>query len=104
MSKIDKIKIDKLIHKLGLKYNMRDEDMKELIESPYLFTHEKLKELDLSNVQSEKELDKLKTNFLYKAFGRLYVSFPLIARRNKQREKKINLNKNGRKTDESNTG
>ena len=93
MSKIDKIKVDALIHSIGLKYNMQDADIKALVESPYLFTHETLKTLDVSEVKTEEELGELKTNFLYKSFGKIFVSFPLINRRNKQRENLINLNK-----------
>lgn len=93
MSKIDKIKVDALIHSLGLKYNLRDEDMKELVNSPFLFTYEQLKELDVSEVKTEEDLEKLKTSFLYKSFGKVFVSFPLINRRNKQRDNIIKLNK-----------
>lgn len=93
MSKLDKIKVDALIHSLGLKHNMRDEDMRELVNSPYLFTYEKLKELNIDDVKTEEDLAELKTSFLYKSFGKVFVSFPLINRRNKQRENIINLNK-----------
>ena len=92
-SKIDKIKVDALIHSLGLKYNLRDEDMKQLVNSPFLFTYEKLKELDISEVKTEEDLAKLKTSFLYKSFGKIFASYPLINRRNKQSENMINLNK-----------
>jgi len=96
MTKIDEIKINKIIHRLGLKYNLSDSIIKELVESPGEFTFNTFKELDLSEISTEEELGKLKTNFLYKGFGRLYISFPLINRRNKQKENIINLNKNKR--------
>jgi len=35
MSNIDGLKVKTLIHKLGLKYQLKDSDIKELVESPY---------------------------------------------------------------------
>lgn len=92
MNKIESIKIKKIIHSLGLKYNLTDNIIKEIIESPTKFIHEQYKKLDLSNIKTKEELDKLKTVFMLKGFGRLIVSYPLINRRNKQRENIINQN------------
>jgi hypothetical protein len=77
---INKSKVEKLIHKLGLQYNMSDADIKKLVESPYEFTYQEIRKLDLKAVSTEEELDKLNTNFLYRAFGKIYVSFKEIER------------------------
>lgn len=92
-SRVDKQKLAALIHKIGLKYNLPDEVIKELVNSPYLFTYGKVKELDLSKVASEEELEEIKTNFYYKGLGRLHVPFNRVSRRNKQRESATNINK-----------
>lgn len=96
MSKLDKIKTDKLIHKLGLKYNLTDETIKKLVESPYEFTAEKLQEIHFDEIETQEQLDEMKTTFMYKSFGRLYISFPMIKRRIDRKKNKLNLNKNGR--------
>lgn len=94
MNKIEKKKIDLLIHSIGLKYNMSDQEIKEIVESPYEFTHEQIKDLDLSEVTTEEELAEKKTTFLFKALGRIYINFPYLSRRNKQKESGINITKN----------
>lgn len=84
MINIDKSKVDILIHKFGLKYHMSDKDIKRLVESPYEFTYEEIRKLDLTTVSTEEQLKSLKTNFLYKSFGKIYVSFTEIERNIKQ--------------------
>jgi predicted transcriptional regulator len=51
MTKIDEIKINKIIHRLGLKYNLSDSIIKELVESPGEFTFNTFKELFSNNAQ-----------------------------------------------------
>jgi hypothetical protein len=82
---VDKKKVLDLIHTLGLKYKMTDEDIRTIVETPFLFTYLKIRELDLSNVETEEDLAKLKTNFLYKSFGKIILSNALLQRRNKQK-------------------
>ena len=89
MDKIDKAKLKKLIHRIGLKYNLRDSEIKELVESPYEFTKEAFIKLNFDDIKTEEELKELKTTFLYKSFGKLYISFALINRRNKQKQNKF---------------
>jgi hypothetical protein len=97
MTKADEIKIKQLIHKLGLKYKLSDEVIKNIIDSPYEFTYEKLREVVLDGVTTEEELDKLKTNFNYKGLGKLYVDYPSLLKREKQKNFINILNKkNGR--------
>ncbi len=97
MDKTDEIKVKQLIHKLGLKYNLRDEEIKEIVNSPYLFAAERFREMDLKKVTTEEELSSMKTNFLFKGFGRLLVSFALINRRNKQKLNSFKLNNKWKK-------
>lgn len=82
MNKIAKTKVDKLIHSIALEYNMSDEEMKNLLYSPYEFAHSKIKELNLDNIRSEEELEKVKTNFLFRSFFKLVIRFRSIKARN----------------------
>jgi hypothetical protein len=91
-NEINKKKVKELIHTLGLKYQMSDEDIRTIVESPFLFSYLKIRELDLNNVKTEEELSNLKTNFLYRAFGKLYISNALLSRFHKQKIEGKNLN------------
>lgn len=82
-------KVDKLIHSIGLKYFLSDKDIKEIVESPFIFTKEKMKQIDLTKIKSQEDVDKIKGTFLYKGLGRLYLSPKMI-------KKIINYNLNGR--------
>lgn len=93
MSKIDEKKIKDLIHSIGLKYQLSDDIIKQLVESPYLFTKETILNLEIEDIETEDELDKLKTNFYYKSWGRLFIPFNRVDRRNKQRDSATNINK-----------
>ena len=94
----DKVKVRQLILKLARKYNMTAKEIEEIVYSPHHFTYEKLKEIDLDKVESEEEAKSLKTNFNYKALGKLYVSYPaLLTRKKRIKNASIKLNKrNGR--------
>ena len=74
MININKIKIDTLIHSIGLKYNLPDSEVREIVESQFEFTLEKMKELDLSTLETPEDLSPLKTTFLYKTLGKLYIN------------------------------
>jgi len=84
MDKADKLRVSRLIHKIGLRYGLPDAAIKEIVESPYLFAHGKFKELELDDIKNEEELDALKTNYNFKALGKLYVNYPSLKKRNKQ--------------------
>jgi hypothetical protein len=96
MTKDEHKKIKALIHKLGLKYNLSDDVVKRIVESPYEFAHSILKEAKLDGIQSEDELGEHKTNFNFKALGKLYVNYPSLERREKQKEFINILNKSKR--------
>lgn len=73
MNKSEDFKVNQLIHKIGLKYNLRDIEVKEIVESQFRFTYEIIKGLNLKNL-TELELKELKTNFIYKYLGKLYIN------------------------------
>lgn len=91
---VDKRKVAKLIHTIGLKYKMSDEEIKKLVEVPFLFTYLSIRELDLNDIETKEDLANTKTNFLYKSFGKLILSNALLQRRNKQKGTGKNLNEN----------
>lgn len=78
MSKINNDKVDKLIHKIALKYNMRDEDMKKLVNSPYEYTFSEINKMELDKIETIEELNETKTNFIYTAFFKLVVDWNTI--------------------------
>jgi len=90
-SSTDKKKVKNLIHTLGLKYKMSDEDIRTIVESPFLFSYLKIREIKFNEVEEE-DLAELKTNFLYKSFGKLYLHEPLFRRMKKQKKHFTNLN------------
>jgi hypothetical protein len=93
--KIQDKALDKLYHKLSLKYNMSKQEIQDIVESPYAFTKERLNEIDVNEIQCEEDADNIKTNFIYKYIGKLHTNYKLINRRRKQSEafKKINKKK-----------
>jgi hypothetical protein len=91
--KSEKVENDKLYHKLSLKYNLNKETIKNIVESPYEFTKEKLKDIDIHSIQSEDEAELTKTNFIYKYIGKFHTNFKLINRRRKQSEAFKQINK-----------
>lgn len=89
----NKVQLKKILKSLSLKYNMPVAEIEELVNSPYLFTHEKLKEIDIDSVNSEDEANLLKTNFNYMALGKLYLSWPSLKLRKKRIENASKINK-----------
>lgn len=69
MNKSDEQKVNDLIHCIGLRNNLRDSEVKEIIESQFRFTYETIRGLDLT----EKQIEEIKTNFIYKYLGKLYI-------------------------------
>jgi len=73
MKKIHEEKVNQLIHSLGLKYNLRDIEIKEIIESQFKFAQEKIKELELEGLTQE-QFEELKTTFYFKYIGKLHIN------------------------------
>lgn len=92
MGKIDKDKVDRLIHSMALKNNMSDIDMKRLVESPYEFANMKMRKIDLEGVETEEDFNKLKTNFIFPEFIRLVIDYISLEARNNRRKNIDKLN------------
>jgi len=80
MSKADSDKVKMLIHKIGLKYHLQDEDIRKIIASPYMFARETITSLDLKDNISEEDFNKLKTNFIFPKIGKFYVKYGVVTR------------------------
>lgn len=85
MDKTDVIKLKRLLKSLSKEYNLTVDEIKEIVNSPYKFTHSKLLKFNLRNI-NEEEFNALKKVFMYKGFGKIYISYALISRRNRQIE------------------
>lgn len=92
-NKVDEDKIKMLIHKIGLKYNLQDNVINKIINSPYQFTRETIKSLELDNIESEEDFEKLKVNFIYLYLGKLYTNYDKLVKREKMKEGLIKYNK-----------
>ena len=90
----DRKLIKMAIHRIGLKYNLTDKIIQQIVDSPYEFAYTILKEIEVDEIKTEEELDDLKTNFNFKALGKLYIAYPLVQRRENQIKRIINLNNN----------
>lgn len=88
MTKADQKKVDELVHRLSLKYNLSNSIIREIIESPYLYTKIALAEInpEIEKAITEDDAEKLKTTFLYKSFFKLYISKYRLLKRNQQRK------------------
>lgn len=73
MNKIDELKVKALIHKIGLKHNLRDIEVREIVESQFRFMFEQIKSVKIDEIK-EHEVDSLKTNFFLKYIGKIYTS------------------------------
>lgn len=93
MSKEDPL-VKILIHKIGLENNLRDDDVRKIINSQYKFIKEKITELDLNNVENEEEFKKLKTNFILKNIGKLHTTFEVVNRIKNQKISIIDYHNN----------
>lgn len=94
MNKSDEKKIEALIHSLGLKYNLQDDIIKKIVNSPYKFTKEIITNLNFEDINTEEEFDNLKVNFIYKYIGKFYTTYDRLVRRDKQSESLKIFNKN----------
>lgn len=86
MNKIDEKKINALIHSIGLKHNLRDVEVKQMVESQFRFMFEQMNTVDLDTIEDDK-IEDLKTNFFLKYIGKIHTSperiRAIIKRKNK---------------------
>ena len=87
ISKLHEKKIKQLIHKIGLKYNLTDKQVEEIINSQYEFIKEKILEVDIEDE------DNLKSNFLIKYLGKLYIDVRKVKNKREFYEQRRNANK-----------
>lgn len=72
-NKIHSVEVNKIIHSIGLKYNLRDSEVRAIVESQFRFAYEKIQSSTFDEMNDE-ELEQVKTNFLFKYLGKLYTS------------------------------
>ena len=86
MKSVDQIKIEKLIHKIGLENSLSDSEVKKIVESQFEFTKEKLEEINKQINNADNYDENLAKVFYYKSLCRLYICKhrleALIKRRN----------------------
>jgi hypothetical protein len=70
-------KVADIIHTIGLNHNLRDEEVKEIVEAPFKFMQKVIKGMSLDTMNSE-EIDELKTNFFFKYLGKIYTSGEVV--------------------------
>lgn len=76
-------KIKQLIHRLGLKNNLTDKQVEEIINSQYEFIKEKMLEVDI-------ESENLKSNFLLKYLGKLHIDVEKVKNKKQFYEQRRN--------------
>lgn len=79
---LDGNEVKKLIHRIGLKNNLKDDIINKIIVSPYKFAREIIPELELKEIQTENELHNIKTNFNFLYIGKLFVNFDRLKKIN----------------------
>lgn len=70
-------KLKPVINKLAKKYGLTEEQVIDIVESPYGFTEETINNLKLDDI-TEEEFSQLKTNFIYKYIGKLYINIKTL--------------------------
>ena len=73
MSKKDN-HLESIINKLSLKFGLPKEVIREIVESPYSFIRETIKEIDLDQIQEAEDLDKVKSTFNLMGLGKLHIN------------------------------
>jgi len=89
---VDEARIKALMHSIGLKYGLQDSVINHIVNSPYKFARETIKNLDFSNIETEEDLDKLNTNFIFKYLFKYYTNFRVYQNKIKQKERLTEYN------------
>ena len=77
MDKIQEKKVNDIIHTIGLNNNLRDCEVREMVESQCRFMYEKIRHMSLDTMTAE-EIDNSKTNFFFKYLGKVYRSGEIV--------------------------
>ena len=64
----------KIITELSKKYNLSEESIIEILESPFKFIRKEIKEINLEEVVTEEEFNAATKNFNIPSIGKLYAS------------------------------
>lgn len=94
MNEVDRKKVNDLIHSIGLKNNLRDSEVKEIVEAQFRFAYEEIRKLSFDDLTDE-EIDNLKTNFYFTYIGKLYTNSKMV-KNTKKRIDKIKEKKDAR--------
>jgi len=65
--------VKNLIHSIGLRHNLSDNIVKNIVESQFEFARKTMNEIDYTKINSEEDFDKLKKTFYFKGLGRIYI-------------------------------
>lgn len=72
--RLDKRQKD-IVRELSIKYKLTEEQIAEIIESPFIFIRSVIKNINVNEVKTEEEF-KLKTkNFNIPCIGKLYANY-----------------------------
>lgn len=80
------------MEQVGKEFGMNIGTVENIVNSPYFFTRDKLKDLDLDSVNSEEEANALKTNFNYRGLGKLYLSYKALLARKSRKINALKMN------------
>ncbi len=69
------IKFKYKIKEIARKYNLPESVVEDIFNSQFKFYRETNKVLDLKNISTEEEFNKLKTIFYFKYLGKFYVKW-----------------------------
>ncbi len=98
MDKIQEKKVNDIIHTIGLNNNLRDCEVKEMVESQFRFMYDKIREMNLDNM-TEEEINNSKTNFFFKYLGKVYTSGEIV----KRHKYKLSKNKELKNEEDNNS-
>lgn len=69
--------LNRILHSVGLKNNLSDKAVEEIISSQFKFIHEKIREMSFSEMSAE-DIEQLKTSFMLKYIGKIYTDPDII--------------------------
>jgi len=84
----DKI-IARLIQDTADKFNLTEQQVEDIHNSIGLFIRREISKKDFSNIETEEEFNKLKTNFSIPYIGKLYTNFKALNYKRIQSKKRL---------------
>ena len=77
MDKIQEKKVNDIIHTIGLNNNLRDCEVRGMVESQFRFMYEKIREMSLDTMTAE-EINNSKTNFFFNFLCKVYTPGEIV--------------------------